>query len=316
MKEAHLLIIKHWPEGQAFNLTHTSRNLLEPSSEGRVAAVTFSLCKLQRVSISQKGAFIPFGAVVFTAATQGTPLIPWLWSPAPGSHGTVTVKETVPGSLSPPGHYTESRLKYRQSLWERDVCLSRSFGLGRRLPARLQGPTEGLSGNGGSWTQSFPSPSALPQLTSISQKGPYTFVLDYLIIITLKSRIEWPFSNLKPLCSFPSSTGTLVQVFQHSIRALEWSRFRLPLWYHLSLPASNTSAPAPHTLCHLLSHLPVPSPNHHNLFLECFSSYSLLLPIQPVKYLLTWFPYTVIFFSEPFLGLLQSLAELPTTFIP
>ena len=56
------------------------------------------------------------GALVFVAASQGTPLdCLVLKTRRPcitGSHGTVTIRETILGRLSPPGYCTDIRLKY------------------------------------------------------------------------------------------------------------------------------------------------------------------------------------------------------------
>ena len=46
------------------------------------------------------------GVLVFTAAAQGGAYC------VLGSHGAVTIKETVLGGLPPPGNCTDSRLKH------------------------------------------------------------------------------------------------------------------------------------------------------------------------------------------------------------
>ena len=61
-----------------------------------------------------------YGAPVSVAATQGLPF-DYLALEArgacnPGSHRTVTIRETVLSTLPPPGHSTESRLKHSFSL--------------------------------------------------------------------------------------------------------------------------------------------------------------------------------------------------------
>lgn len=57
---------------------------------------------------------------VFAAAAQGMPLDHLALMARrvciPGSHGTLTIGDRVLGRLPPPGHFTDSRLKYTPSL--------------------------------------------------------------------------------------------------------------------------------------------------------------------------------------------------------
>ena len=107
-------------------------------------------------------------------------LIAWLWSPwacVSGSHGTVTIKDSILGRLPPPGHCTDSWLKHILSLSEKEACLhiQKLWPVGQASGlVLLQGTMERVSGNGGQWTQSLFSLSASLQLTRIFQKGAYT----------------------------------------------------------------------------------------------------------------------------------------------
>ena len=67
--------------------------------------------------VSQGGELLhKSGALIFAATTQGMPLdflvLEAKRNCIPGYHGTVSIKETVLGSLPPPRHCTDSRLKH------------------------------------------------------------------------------------------------------------------------------------------------------------------------------------------------------------
>lgn len=77
------------------------------------------------------------GALGFVAAPRdalGLPSSGGQYSSVPGSPGTVTNEETVPGWLSSSWPCTDGRLKHTPSLSVQEAkCFSRSFGLRSRL---------------------------------------------------------------------------------------------------------------------------------------------------------------------------------------
>lgn len=79
VKEAHLHMLKHWPEEQASNLTYTSRSLLEyyPDRDWWVLSSCLPSAVLQRTSISWKKPLHASGAPMF--APRGYLLTAWLW---------------------------------------------------------------------------------------------------------------------------------------------------------------------------------------------------------------------------------------------
>lgn len=82
VKEAHLLILEPWPEGQASNLTHTSKSLLKHSRDRgwQVPSLCCPFAVFQSTSISQKGAFIHIWCPNFCGCFPGgCLLIAWLW---------------------------------------------------------------------------------------------------------------------------------------------------------------------------------------------------------------------------------------------
>lgn len=75
---------------------------------------------------------------VFATATQGSPLdhlaLEARGACIPGSHGNVTIRDSILGRLPPSGHCTGSRLKHTPSLAEKAAyLLVHSFGLRGRL---------------------------------------------------------------------------------------------------------------------------------------------------------------------------------------
>ena len=90
----------------------------------------------------------------------------------PGSHRTVTIRETGLGRLPAPEHCTDSRLKHTSNLSVKEAYL---LVLEFRLRGKLQvwnasRGQEVLSENTGQGMPSFHSLSALPQLAGTSQK--------------------------------------------------------------------------------------------------------------------------------------------------
>lgn len=77
VKEAHLLIVKPWPERQPSNLTHSSRSLLEYSPEIETGSwAPFFHCPfatLQSTSISWKRALYVCGTLSSAVAAQRMP---------------------------------------------------------------------------------------------------------------------------------------------------------------------------------------------------------------------------------------------------
>ena len=74
---------------------------------------------------------------------SGCPLMAWLWRQGLGGEGRVTflgpmklltIRETVLGRLSPPGHCMDSRLKQTPVFLRKiPICFSKRFGLKGRL---------------------------------------------------------------------------------------------------------------------------------------------------------------------------------------
>ena len=118
-------------------------------------------------------------------STQGTPLdclhLVVKEADVPELHGAVIISCTVLGRSPPPGHHTDSRLKYIPVfLWKRPVYLAWSITLRDRLhifrTPRGQGgtPRECKQGN-----TIFVYPSALLQLNETPQKGAYTLIRSF-----------------------------------------------------------------------------------------------------------------------------------------
>lgn len=67
------------------------------------------------------------GAPAFVATTKGTTLnflaLEAREACIPGSHGTGTIRETVPGRLPLPGCCTDSKLKHTPSISEKEAYL-------------------------------------------------------------------------------------------------------------------------------------------------------------------------------------------------
>ena len=215
------------------------------------------------------------------------------------------------GRLPLPGHCIYSRLKHTPSLFEKEAYLPvQGLWSGEQASglAHLWGPREGGSQGTEVCGHSLSPLSCFAPSYQYIPERPLYLVLDYLI--TLNSLTEGPF-KMKTLIRLPTIYGVFNPSFVTWHQSFE--RIRLSVCFcnttHRWLPHIS---PLPHT--HLpVNRLPVPSSNHDNLFLECFSSYSVLPPIQPAKYQLTWFPYQ----PSSFLGLRQNLVELTaTTFIP
>ena len=103
--------------------------------------------------------------------SQGSPGVP-------GSHRTVTIKETVLGRLPPSGHCTDSRLEHNLSLSVKEaICLSWSLNLRGRF--QVWHTSRGVwrcSQGRYAWEPSLCSPFASLLLTGISQTGVYTLI--------------------------------------------------------------------------------------------------------------------------------------------
>lgn len=72
--------------------------------------------------VSCPGFYIP-GAPVFATIAEGHPLSAWLWRIVGVHPGTVTLGETVLGSLPPQGHCIDSRLKHNSHLSGKEAYL-------------------------------------------------------------------------------------------------------------------------------------------------------------------------------------------------
>ena len=119
-----------------------------------------------------------YGAPGFVAAAQRT-LLDHLVLVArevfiPGSHRTMTIRETVLGRLTPKALYRhQTGHIHRVFLWRRPLCLSWSFSLQDSIHLVAYGAA--LKEHR-LWTPSWCSPSAFFQLIGISQKTAYTFI--------------------------------------------------------------------------------------------------------------------------------------------
>lgn len=119
------------------------------------------------------------GALVSVAAVPGTHLdclaLVTRGLSFPGSHGSVTIRDTMLGSLAP-GRCIDSRLKHNPRLSVKKKLLAShedsNLGAGFRFGVHL----EALRGNIGRGASSLHSPSVSLQLTDISQKRAGAFI--------------------------------------------------------------------------------------------------------------------------------------------
>lgn len=79
--EALLLILTCWPDGQAFNLIHVRRRLLQRPTGTKPRGHHLDALLLPLVHAPQRHAISWEGAPAYSGAARGYPLMAWLWRP-------------------------------------------------------------------------------------------------------------------------------------------------------------------------------------------------------------------------------------------
>lgn len=191
MKEIHLPILKHLPEGQgSVGISSGTEVLANPmfalslSHASTCSAHRHSLTKAKGMSCSQWAAkavdmshhhHSPTASI--KQVGKRSPLVARK-ACIPGPHETITIGKTVLGRISHPGHCTDSRWKHKLSACEKKhIYLCWSFNLRCRLQDchTARGYRDPLREHREGHAILHP-PLASSQPTHTSQKGAYILI--------------------------------------------------------------------------------------------------------------------------------------------